>query len=167
MHSSHLMFFNATDLIWAWLFPIAYVLHIAEEYWGGDGFILHLSQTRGVHFSPMRFFVMTGIGLTLMILGIALAQKFKFPQLLLVIFGTVILINGLAHAISSIVTRRYNPGLMSGMLIWIPLGALTLAQLWGSMHTSRYLTAAGIGAAIQAVVSLVLTKDWIRPASWR
>jgi hypothetical protein len=142
-------------VIWAWLFPTTYLLHIAEEYWGGDGYTRHLSQTRGLYLSPLRFFILTAIGFLLMIAGIIVAQTFKFPQLLLVILGTVFFINGLSHAISSILTRKYDPGLISGVLIWVPLGIATLLQLKGSMPTSRYLMGSVIGLMIQGTVSLL------------
>jgi uncharacterized membrane protein HdeD (DUF308 family) len=141
---------------WAWLFPATYVLHLAEEYWGGDGYTRHLAQTRGIHLSRLRFLILAALGFLLLIVGLILAQAFKFPQLSLVILGTVVLINGLSHTISSIRTRRYDPGLISGILIWVPLGIATLLQLKGSMHTSRYLTGVVIGLAIQGIVSLLV-----------
>lgn len=142
-------------MTWAWLFPVAYLLHIAEEYWGGIGYTEHLSQTKGIQLTSLRFFLMTGFGLILLAAGIVLAQAFRFPQLLLVIYGAVFLSNGLSHAASSLSTRTYNPGLISGVAVWIPLGLFSLLGLWGNMHTSRYILALSIGVAIQVVVSLL------------
>ena len=152
------MLFNATDALWPWLFPLTYLLHIAEEYWGGDGYSAYLSRTKGVVLSSMRFLLMTGFGWVLMIAGIPVAQMFGFPQLTMVILGTVFLVNGVSHAVSSAVTARYNPGLVTGMLIWIPLGLVTLVQLRERMSATRYLTAILIGVGIQAVVSLLSLK---------
>jgi uncharacterized membrane protein HdeD (DUF308 family) len=149
------MSFDATNMIWPWLFPLTYLVHIAEEYWGGEGYTAHLSKTKGVDLTSMRFLLMTGAGLALMIAGIPLAQMFKFPQLLLVMLGTVVLVNGLSHVVSSVATARYNPGLVTGMLLWIPLGAITLVQLRDRMSVARFLTAVAIGVSIQAVVSLL------------
>jgi hypothetical protein len=153
-----IMLFNATDALWPWLFPAAYLLHIAEEYWGGNGYLAYLSKTKGVALSPMRFLLMTGAGWILMIAGIPVAQTFGFPQLTMVILGTVFLANGLSHTVTSAVTLRYNPGLVTGMLIWIPLGLVTLLQLRERMSAARYLTAILIGAGIQAVVALLSLK---------
>jgi hypothetical protein len=147
--------FDATHMIWPWLFPLTYLIHIAEEYWGGDGYSAYLSRTKGVDLTAARFLLMTGLGLALMIAGIPLAQAFRFPQLLLVILGTVVLVNGVSHAVSSVAKASYNPGLISGILIWIPLGVITLVQLRDRMGASRYLTAVMIGVSIQAVVSLL------------
>ena len=149
---------DVTNTIWPWLFPLTYLLHIAEEYWGGDGYTAYLSRTKGVDLTSRRFLFMTGVGLALMIVGIPLAYTFKFPQLLMVILGTVFLVNGVSHTISAVLTARYNPGLLTGILIWIPLGIVTLVQLRDRMSAARYLTAVAGGVAIQVVVSLLSLK---------
>lgn len=149
------MSFNATDALWPWLFPLAYLAHIAEEYWGGDGYSAYLSRTKGVMLTSGRFLFMTGIGCVLMIAGIPVARVLGFPQLSMVILGTVFAANGVSHTISFVVKGRYNPGLVTGMLIWIPLGLVTLAQLSEKMSAARYFTAFLIGLGIQGVVSLL------------
>ena len=106
------MLFHATDALWPWLFPLTYLFHIAEEYWGGDGYSAYLSKTKGVALSSMRFLLLTGTGWILMIAGIPVAQRFGFPQLAMVILGTVFLVNGVSHTVTSAVTARYNPGLV-------------------------------------------------------
>ena len=35
-------------LLLSWLFPLSYLLHIAEEYWGGEGYLAYLLRIRGV-----------------------------------------------------------------------------------------------------------------------
>lgn len=152
------MSFNATDALWPWLFPLAYLAHIAEEYWGGDGYSAYLSRTKGVVLTSGRFLFMTGTGCVLMVVGIPLARMLGFPQLTMVILATVFVVNGVSHTVSGAVTARYNPGLVTGMLIWIPLGIVTLIQLRERMSAARYLTAVLIGVAIQGVVSLLSLK---------
>ena len=143
----------AAAALWPWLFPATYLIHIAEEHRGGQGFSAHMAQSRGVHFTSLRFFFLTGIGLVLMVAGILLAQRLRFLHLLLVILGTVVLANGLSHTLSGIFNGTYNPGLISGLLIWIPLGAATLYGLAGGMPMQRYAIGILIGLGIQAVVS--------------
>ena len=154
----NLIHFDVSASIWLWLFPITYLAHIAEEYWGGDGYSAHHARTKGINLSPLRFLLMTGFGLVLMVIGVLVAERFNFPETLLVILATLILVNGLSHTISSALTALYNPGLVSGALIWIPLGAATLIHLRGSMHLQRYLMAMAVGIAIQGAVSLLAIK---------
>lgn len=158
MYIGNIIPFDDINIIWPWLFPSTYLLHIAEEYWGGDGYSAYLSKTKGVDLPSGRFLLMTGAGLVLMLAGVPLAYTFRFPQLLMVILGTAFLVNGMSHTISGMVTGRYNPGLLSGMLIWIPLGILTLVQLKETMSAARYLTGVAVGVAIQVVVSLLSLK---------
>lgn len=165
-HIASLFNFNISNLVWPGLFPATFLLHLVEEYFGGEGFSANLSRTRGVSFSSWRFFALTSLGLFLMVLGLILAYQHNFPQMMLVILGTTVLLNGLSHAITSLKTSSYNPGLISGVLIWMPLGAVTLLQLPGTMSGARYLTALGIGAGIQ-VVALLITFSGGQPIKAR
>lgn len=166
LHIAHLFNLNVSNLIWPGLFPTTYLLHLIEEYFGGEGHAANLSRTRGITFSSVRFLLLTSLGLLLMILGLILAYRFDFPQMMLVILGTTVLLNGLSHVITSLATYSYNPGLITGMLVWIPLGAITLVQLTGRMSGIRYLIAVSIGAAIQAV-ALLITLSGGRPIKSR
>ncbi len=36
-------------ILLSWLVPITYLIHIAEEYWGGEGYpVVHLPAARGL-----------------------------------------------------------------------------------------------------------------------
>lgn len=147
--------FGAAGSLWPWLFPSTYLLHIAEEFWGGEGYSAHMAQTRGVSLTSARFFFLTGLGALLMVAGIVVSYRLNFSQLLLVILATVVLVNGLSHTFTAARTGKYNPGLWTGVLLWIPLGAVTLLGLKGSMSGGRFLTGLAIGAGIQVTVSLL------------
>lgn len=144
---------------WLWLFPITYVIHIAEEYWGGGGFSAHMAAAKGVRLTRARFLFLTGLGLLLMIVGIRTAQALGFPQLLCLILGGVVLLNGLSHAFGSITTKAYNPGLITGVLLWLPLGAITLLALREKMPAQRYMIGVAIAEAIQVTVSALAQKS--------
>jgi hypothetical protein len=143
------------DILWPWLFPSTYLIHIAEEYWGGDGYSAHMAKTRGINLTPQRFFLLTSLGWLIMTAAIVIAERLNFPQLMLVIFGTVVLANGLSHALTGVKLARYNPGLYTGLLLWVPLGAATLARLNGSMSGVRYVAGVAVGVGIQLAVSLL------------
>jgi hypothetical protein len=144
---------RATLLLW--LFPATFLIHIAEEYWGGGGFSAYMARARGVNLPPSRFLLMNGIGLALMILGVVLSRRYKFSQWLLVCLGMVVMGNGLSHTINSAVTREYNPGVVSGLLIWIPLGLTALIHARGKMNGRKYWVAIVIGIGILLVVALL------------
>jgi hypothetical protein len=143
----------------SWLFPATLLLHLIEEYWGGTALSNSPDKMRGVNLAPAQFLALTGFGLALMIAGIILALRFGFPQLLLVILGIFVLINGLSHTLTSVLKAEYNPGVISGLLIWIPLGVVTLIGLKDSMTGHRYWMGTAIGIGIHAVVS-TLARSW-------
>lgn len=167
MYIANIFNFSGPNMLWLWLYPATYLLHIAEEYWGGTGYIAHLAKTKGVVFTPLRFFSLTIFGWVLMVVGVILADRCKFPQLLLVIFGTLVLGHVLSHTVSRVRTAKYNPGLLTGLLIWLPLGAITLVQLQGSMSGGRYWTGLVIGIGIQGMVLLIAARggSYRRPAA--
>lgn len=49
----------------------------------------------------------------------------------------------------------YNPSLVSGLLIWIPLGAVALICLKKRLLPGKYLAAVGVGVLINVVVLLI------------
>ena len=144
-------------LVWAWVFPLTYLLHIIEEYWGGEGYSAYLLRLRGIHLSSTTFLIAHGFGLVLMVAGIILAWQFKFPNLLIVILASVVLLNGLGHTFISLLYAQYIPGLVTSILIWIPLGGTTLLTFRGRMSNIRYWLSMAIGAAISLAVELVIT----------
>ncbi|HEX8921687.1 MAG TPA: HXXEE domain-containing protein, partial [Pyrinomonadaceae bacterium] len=72
--------------------------------------------------------------LVMMTVGVSLVLKTKSYRWLLVSFGMVVLINGLVHAGASVLTRSYSPGLISGLLLFVPLGAITLRRARASVN---------------------------------
>ena len=141
--------------LWSWLFPITYLIHIAEEFYGGEGYPAYLKRLRGVEMSPTKFLVGQAIGLALIVLGIFIARRLGFPRQLLVILGTVVLFNGLSHLATGVYYQEYGPGLISGVLIWIPFGIATLKRFKGSMRAGRYWLYIAIGIAINVVIALL------------
>src|SRR5882724_13376436 len=90
-----------TDL-WSWLFPITYLIHIAEEYWGGEGYPAYLLRLRGVHMSTARFLAAQSVGFILVTIGVILARRLKFLPMMLVILGALVAGNALTHAVTAL-----------------------------------------------------------------
>ena len=144
-----------------WLFPLSYLLHIAEEYWGGEGYPAYLLRVHGVNFSGTRFLILQSIGIVLMVVGILIARRLNFPQLLLIMLATVSLTNALSHILSSILNSGYEPGLATSVFVWLPLGTFTLLRLRGLMNNRRYLMGVAIGLAIAAAIRMITLRQWM------
>ncbi len=149
---------NTSITLWSWLFPVTYLIHIAEEYCGGEGYSAYLLRLRDIQLSPTQFLLVQGIGLGSMIVGIILARRFGFPNLLSVILGSVVLVNGFTHTMLSLGHAEYVPGLITSILLWIPLGIATLVGFRRSMREARYWLCAALGVAINGIIELVTSK---------
>lgn len=144
--------------IWLWLFPITYVIHIAEEYWGGEGYVAYLFRLRGVRMSPARFLFLQSIGLVGMSVLVVLSQLLNFRQFMLAMLGTITLLNGITHTVTAISHRGYGPGLVSCVLTWIPLGLVTLIFVFGQTSIFSYVTAVAIGVAMIGFIAALTMR---------
>ena len=138
---------------WAWLFPLSYLAHIAEEYWGG--FHVWIARFWGVESSDANFLAWNGGALVMMCVGVGLVLATKSYRWLLVSFGTVVLINAVAHALGSVATRSYSPGLVTGLLLYAPLGLFTLLRARRSVNARTLRAGLIVGVAMHAVVVLL------------
>jgi hypothetical protein len=131
-----------------WLFLLVYPLHILEE-------IRSVGAPHGINLSAKQFFILSGAACLLLAIGILLAQKFRFPQLLEIVIATIFVLNALSHIINSVAIRGYDAGVITGTLIFIPLGVTSLIRLRNSMRWPRYLAAVGLGLAAQVIITLL------------
>lgn len=141
---------------WIWLFPLTYLLHAAEEYWGGEGFYRWAGRIIGRGMTPEQFLTINGLGWLLMTGSVLIFRKTPSVRWLTISFATVVFINGLAHLLGSVWTETYSPGLITGLLLWVPLGAATFYRALGRTTRRSYLSGLLAGALIHAVLFIVL-----------
>ena len=140
---------------WGWLFPATYCVHIAEEWRGGVGFPAWFSRVVGAELSVERFLALNAYALAGMTLGVVLAAVFRQMRWLLVGFGAVVFVNALAHVGATAVTRSYSPGVVSGALLWLPLGAWTLAAGRRGLSRRDFGVGLAVGFLMHAAVTLL------------
>ena len=76
--------------------------------------------------------------------------KFRFIEIALAL---AVLGNVLAHLLASFITRTYSPGLLTGVVLWIPVGAHRLQSAWAA--STRKARMAGIYLGISVVLVTV------------
>ncbi len=140
---------------WVWLFPLTYCLHIAEEYWGGESFYRWASRLLAMEFTAREFLALNGAAMAVMCLCLALACSWRSMQWLVVTFGFVVAFNGFAHAVASVATHSYSPGLVSGILVWDPLGAYAMRRAHKSLPRRQFLVGLAVGVVAHAAVTLI------------
>jgi hypothetical protein len=143
---------------WLWVFPITYLIHVAEEYWVGEGYPAYILRLRGVHMSTTRFLVAQGVGVVLVTIGVILGRHFKFPRMMLIILGAIVLGNGITHTVTALSIMSYGPGLWSSIFIWMPLGLFTLLRFRNGVATKQYWTAIAIGVGVNVVVGILTMR---------
>lgn len=144
-----------TTPAWLALFPVTYLAHITEEYWGGGGYSKYLLTNHSVELSPQRFLLLQAVGLFLMGLGVVLGVILRFPLTMVAMLGAIVLGNALVHTFRSVHRRVYTPGLITAVVLWLPLGMISLLAAWSFASTGRFVLALGVGVATNCVVELI------------
>lgn len=149
---------DAANVAWLALFPLTYIIHFAEEFWCGEGYPAYLYRLRGVGMTSRRFVVLQAFGFVLFVLGCGVSLMLGFPQLMIAILSGFVFCNGLSHTITAIFDRRCGPGLIASVLLWIPLGVVSVYFLVGQMGNLRLFVGVLFGLAINGVVALATLR---------
>ena len=136
-----------------WLQLPVYQLHQYEEH-DADHFRAFVNATIG---AGQEVLTREGV-FTINILGVwgvdalAFAQAPVAPGLgLIAVYLS--LVNGLAHFGPALATRTYNPGLVTSVLLFLPLGLFTVWVL-RDLGPSAHLTGLAVSLAIHGVIIL-------------
>lgn len=140
---------------WVWLFPLTYLVHIAEEFWGGVGFYRWIARVVGAELSAQTFLNLNAIFWVVMLVMVASAVWTRAADWLIVALGAIVLINGLVHTIGSVITQSYSPGVVSGLCLWLPLGAWTLQRAWRCLPRVTIGVGVFVGFALHGLVTML------------
>lgn len=150
------------DLVLIWLQLPIYMLHQYEEH-DGDRFRQFINATigRGEEvLSRSAVFVINIVGVWGMDgTAFGLAARVHIGLGLIAVYLS--LINGVSHCFMAVVMRRYNPGLVTSILLFIPLGIATLWVLAGASEITRTDHLIGLAAALvihAAIVALIVFR---------
>ncbi|HEY0431359.1 MAG TPA: HXXEE domain-containing protein [Pyrinomonadaceae bacterium] len=151
--------YGRATILWSWLFPLSYLIHIAEEYWGGEGYPAYIFRLRGVHMSTGRFLMAQSVGLILVTIGVIVARRLKFLPMMLVILGSIVAVNSLTHIVTALSIREYGPGLVSSIIVWGPLGIATVIRFKRALDDQRqYWLAIAIGIGVNVMVGILAMR---------
>ena len=120
------------------------------------GFPIWAERTLAIRFSNAEFTAWSTLALGLVCLGAWLVSrhpKFRFIEIALAI---AVLGNVAVHVLASLLTWTYSPGLISGVLIWIPLGALRLRTARRVATPRGYIAGVYLGFAVVLITIAVL-----------
>ncbi len=144
-----------TALIATYLLLPIYMLHQLEEH-DGDRFRKFVNSTVGKGqdvLSPFAVFIINVPGVWgVTALSIYLAREVNPGFALVAVY--LVLINAVVHVISAAVTRAYNPGLWTALVLFFPfgLGSLWLLHQAGATTAGFQLSGFLIALAIHAAI---------------
>ena len=144
-----------------WLFPSTYALHLGEEYFAAGGFPLWAERALGVQLSGAEFVGWNAFAFGLMCAGAWLVSrdpKFRFVDIALAI---AVLGNVVAHVLGSLATWTYSPGLITAVVVWIPLGAVRLRNAYETATRKARLAGLYLGVAVVLVTLAIVALGTI------
>ena len=106
----------------AWFIPVAYLFHLADEYF--TGFHKWFSEAFNVDLSFNDFIIINSIGFSIIAILVTLYTLGKTNHFVIAVLGNLFFVNGVAHIIASVTTMTYSPGTFSAIFIYLPLGFL-------------------------------------------
>lgn len=139
--------------LWPLLLPAAYGLHLAEEWLGG--FPGWASEHLAPGLTDQRFIVINAVAWPAMLVASIAAIRAPSLRWLIAGLSTILLVNGVLHLGSSAVTGTYAPGVITGTLIYIPLGGWALRRAAREAPAAKTRVGIALGLAAHAVVILV------------
>ena len=141
------------DPLLAWLLIAAYVAHALEEWFGG--FPEWLAVLAGQPLPRAAFVVINAVALSLAIGGTRVATRDESRSWIAIAIAAVLFINGVLHILGSIVTGTYSPGLFTGVILYLPLGALGLLRAQHQAPGRWFARGVLVGLGVHGLVSLL------------
>ena len=116
-----------------WFLPIAYLIHLSEEYFSGGGFPMWFSGIFKTSLSSNDFIIINSVGITATLIIVILYSLNKVNHFFIATLGTLFFINGLIHLFASVTTLEYSPGTLTGIVIYLPLGYVVFKKIFQLM----------------------------------
>lgn len=103
-----------------WGFVIAYIIHIIDESLMGETFVGMVKNLFWPEYQWKHFFGFNALLLSLTIISIVLFEVFNGLWIVApLIFVFLYTTNGIWHLVSTIITKKYSPGLATSLIYWI------------------------------------------------
>jgi hypothetical protein len=144
---------NRTRLLLAVLFPATFALHVTEEWLGGlPGFMALVS---GRTMNETVFLTANGAYLALVVIAVTAAAIWSGLDWVYPGLATVILFNTASHLSGAAFVRAYSPGLITALLLWVPLGTWVARSSWRRLPRHTFWGGVTAGAAAMVGVGLL------------
>lgn len=127
------------------LLPVAYLLHFAEEWYGGIS--AWTLAALGNEISPERFLLINGIAFPVFVIGTLAALRYPRMTWFGATLAAMFALNAVLHTLATLGLGLYSPGTVTGLLLYMPLSFFVLRS-----STARLSQAVFAGSVLLAVL---------------
>ena len=139
---------------WLLVLPLLQLAHVGEEWWGGPGFSAWTQNTLGMEIAESRFLLINAIGLVLFTAAIVAAVTDRRFAWLAAALSALFVLNGAIHLLLTLAFATYSPGVVTGVLLYLPIAGLALYTLSQRLPRPAFVGAVMVGVAIHAAVTI-------------
>jgi hypothetical protein len=137
----------------ALLLPVVLLLHQAEEWFGGFPEWTSFAVSNGVE--PERFLLINAVGLVLFTVWTLAAFREQRMAWIVAALATLLGLNGILHAVASILVGRYSPGTATGLLLSLPFSVFVLRAAVAGLPRVQVVGAIIAGVLFHGVVTFL------------
>jgi len=137
----------------ALLLPVVLLLHQAEEWFGGFPEWTRYAVGSGV--TADRFLVINALGLALFTAWTLAAFRDRRIAWIVAALATLMGLNGVLHALASILVGRYSPGTATGLLLSLPFSIVVLRAALGALPRGLVFSAMAAGVLFHGLVTIL------------
>jgi hypothetical protein len=138
-----------------WLLPAFYTIHLVEEAFVCSGLYVWISEIFNVDFSLNDFIFINAVGFIFFISFTFLYTFDKANNFIFAAMGSLIFTNGIVHTTASLVTLTYSPGTISGVIFYIPLGAIIFNKILPLLPEHQRSLSIATGIILHIAVSVI------------
>jgi hypothetical protein len=137
-----------------WGYVVAYVIHLIDEALIGETFVGMVRKLFWPKYEWKHFFGFNTMLMLLLIISIIMFEIFNGLWIIAPLSAVFLFVtNGMWHLISTIITKKYSPGLATSLIYWILFYFLIrYSFLTHDISKSIIIISAAIGTIITAIM---------------
>jgi hypothetical protein len=135
------------------LLPLAYVVHLAEEWFGG--FLEWTPSILGYEIDVERFVIINAIALVMFTVGTLAAFRVPEAGWFAASLATLLGLNGILHVLGTVAFGVYSPGAITGLLLYVPVSVVVLRASGRTLPGSIFARAVLFGIVLHALVPVL------------
>jgi hypothetical protein len=137
----------------ALLLPVVLLLHQAEEWFGGFPEWTRYAVGSGV--TDDRFLLINAVGFVLFTICTLVAFRERRVAWIVASLATLMGLNGILHAVASMVVDRYSPGTATGLLLSLPLSIVVLRAAVAALPREMVVGAIAAGVLFHGLATVL------------